>query len=248
MIEEWRKVAWVLNRRYGYHYIAKMFNCSIDEIVQCEEELVKKGHYIEDWPRDDNLSPKLVKAYRRPKITRRYIRLFKNYQNVEQAIEMLNAGYSYHQIGNALGCDRSSVTAFHKRKRKEGIIFIDYLVEEGARKKLDPSKLEWQEHWIAIIPINKWVPHLKINIGTDRETAALPYYREQEKINEGKSSYEEYLKEYKNEIKESRESRMLAAKQTIEDLRKWRRKNGIKELDIKELDHVKINWSLIKDL
>ena len=241
MIEEWRKVAWVLNRRYSYHYIAKMFDCSVEEIMQCEEELINRGHYIEDWPRDDTLSPKLMKQYRVPRNTRTYVRLFEDYKNVEQAIEMLNAGYTHHQIGNALGCDRTSIYAFYKRKIKEGVIFTEYL-QDGIRKQLEPSKLVWQEHWVEVIPINKWVPYLQIDAGSDIKTNASPYYRETEKINEGKSSYKEYLKEYKNEIKESRESRMLVAKQTIEDLRKWRRKNGIKELD-----NVKINWSLLKD-
>ena len=84
--------------------------------------------------------------------------------------------------------------------------------------------------------------YLEINTGSEIRANSLIHFGDQEKINQGKTSYKKYLEEYKKEIKEVRETRMLAAKQTIENLRKWRKKNGMKELD-----HVKINWSLAKD-
>ena len=52
-----------------------------------------------------------------------FTKIFNSKVNVDKAIEMLNAGYSYYKIAKYFHCDKSSIMAFHRRKKKEGIKF-----------------------------------------------------------------------------------------------------------------------------
>lgn len=164
---------------------------------------------------------------------RGYEKLFDDEKNVQQAIEMLNAGYTYQQTGAALGCDRTSVHAFYKRKVEEGVEFIDY-TENGKRKMLDPSELIWQEHWVMLRPIKHRAPSLKLNPDAPPVVDSLVYCGGEDKINHGKLSYKKYLEESKAreaDLAEKRKERMAQARQQIKDLKKWRKKQGMGELD-----------------
>lgn len=86
---------------------------------------------------------------------RGFVKLFSIEENVEKAIFLINAGKTYKVIGQILGCDKSSVIAFHQRKINEGFKFKDFrgkkaklrkkLVEEGGfndenEEKINPGR------------------------------------------------------------------------------------------------------------
>ena len=50
-----------------------------------------------------------------------FTKLFNSKANVDKAIAMLNAGYTYYKVAKYFNCDKSSVIALRKRKEKEGV-------------------------------------------------------------------------------------------------------------------------------
>jgi hypothetical protein len=128
-------------------------------------------------------------------------RLFKIKENSDLAIQLIKYGLTYGTIGKILGCDRTSVVSFHRRKINEGVF----------------PKVQ-----ININPL--------IVIGGSFGIDLLPC----EKMNEGKNSYSDYLKGYKTQAKTSHLERMAKAKETIDNLHKWRVEN---ELTLKEDDY-----------
>lgn len=69
---------------------------------------------------------------------RSFVKLFNDKENVKKAIMMINTGNSYRCIGKELGCDKSAVIAFHKRKIKEGIIFKDFgKIKRKSKEKIN---------------------------------------------------------------------------------------------------------------
>src|SRR3990167_1590075 len=281
MINEWRKVIWLLNRGYDYVCIARIFDCSEEEIKRCEEELRGKGFPIDDIPRDKNpfirsrkervLKPQNYYLTDAPKEIRNLTNsLAKEEDIVEFLAEKLGflkegieahtrsveiviardsivyllreyGNLSYPMIGRLINRDHTTVIHSYK-KTKRNFEKDPIKKEEFPAELIDKVKTIKKNGLKMAIRTFRPMRDLEINTESGVGTNSLVYLGGEEKINHGKSSYKKYLEEYKKEIKEVREARMLQAKQTIEDLRKWRKKNGMKELD-----HVKINWSLVKD-
>jgi hypothetical protein len=109
------------------------------------------------------------------KTDRRYVRVFDDIENVRTAIRMINTGYSYRSIGAALGCDRTSVMAFHKRYVKK-----EFQLEK-LREFVARQRNEKRDDLFEGKPRPVYVPPKK-------EEPVI------EKINEGKTSYKDYLK------------------------------------------------------
>ena len=125
------------------------------------------------------------------KVKRRYIRLFDNPDNVQDAIDMLNAGMSFSHIGRILKCDRTSVMSFFEREKEKGVVFT----RTGFVMKEDFNEKDRQRDLVNCLEVN-------------------------EKINRGKSSYKEYLAVYKKTFKNDVDFKMEQAKKSILEARK----------------------------
>ena len=132
-----------------------------------------------------------------------YVRVFNNPKNVDRAIQMLNEGYSYDIIARELKCEKRSVQSFHERKKKAGMVFTDFNSISIFKSNIRKNKKR------ALEKINRLLPD--------------------EPVNEGKGTYLDYLKTEEEKNRPLLKERMAEAKKTIDEVKKWRRDNGLEE-------------------
>jgi len=147
---------------------------------------------------------------------RRKIRIFRDPENVRRARNMLLSGYSLSEVSRVFGVDHTSIIALKRRLEAEGVVFPEHYTKLAMRGP---------EFDIPIPPIRT----------TQKEQRRL---MDLEKINRGKKSYEEYLKEYQAQTCEAMGQIMQKAKDTISELHDKRKREGYCEITDWEYDVV----------
>lgn len=203
--ENQRKAINLMNSGFSFNYIAKVFRCKPETVKKFRRRKLAEGIFLKDMPKDGGIQPENVGRHG-------YVRLFRFQENTDKAIELIRLGFSYSDIGIVLGCDRTSVMSFHRRKIRDG---VDFGMFDGQRSQLKKRLSNCED-------VEKTKEELL------RDTIKFNNVEEDtgEIINQGKS-YEEYLEDYKKEISEIQKERMEKAKEVIEGLRKWRKENNI---------------------
>lgn len=146
------------------------------------------------------------------KTSRRYWRLFRNKTNAAIAKELITDGVSYSRIAKFFGCDHTSVMAFKERCEKVGIVF-----PEGVKLSSEESNIRVNIFSVAVAD--------GVNVN-DITVQKKP-------VSEKKTTYvyNDYLKKYKEDNKDTVKERMAKAKETIANLHKWRKENNIIDYD-----------------
>lgn len=131
--ESKKKAIKLLNSGYGYSYLARVFHCTVSSIKSFKYREKKRGVFLENLPKNGGIKPEDCKKVG-------FLKLFRKEENVNKAIYLLKLGYSYTRIGKVLGCDRTSVIYFHKKKIKEGIL------KENKPKKCVKKKRNYKSY------------------------------------------------------------------------------------------------------
>lgn len=294
MITEWNKLVGLLNRGYGYNYVAHIFNCSPEFVKEFEKEQKARGVYIKEFEvrieiefrselpsenKNNELSIESTDSLANTEQTaevlsvanipdpRKRVTLEEILGNFTSYFKFSKEELEEHTRRNAELMEARNIIIYLLRKYGEmsfpaigALLNRDHttiIYSYGKMKNKVETNPDYEKNFSALIQDalslkgqwkkSSWsIPRrtLEIQTGSEINTGdRIITFHDDERINVGKSSYKKYLQEYKNEIKESRSSRIAQARETIENLRKWRKKNGVKEpYSRKSIFRIRDSW------